>query len=1252
MSQLVDRLNFFRKKNLGVFAGGHGVTTAESRDWEDAYRKRWQHDKVVRSTHGVNCTGSCSWKVYVKGGLVTWETQQTDYPRNRPDLPDHEPRGCSRGASYSWYLYSGGRIKYPLVRARLLALWREARATRSALEAWRSIVTDPEKRASYTSMRGLGGFVRSTWDEVTEIIAAANVHTIRTFGPDRIFGFSPIPAMSMVSYAAGTRYLSLLGGVCMSFYDWYADMPPSSPQTWGEQTDVPESADWYNAGFLLVWGSNVPQTRTPDAHFYTEARYRGAKSVVICPDYSEASKFADVWLDVKQGTDAALAMAFGHVILREFHLDREVEYFADYVRRYTDLPMLVRLVERDGGYVPGRLLRASDLAGAGGETNHPQWKTLAIDEESGAVVVPQGSIGFRWGDDGKWNLEPRDGQGQEVVLRRSLIDDRDEVAAVAFPYFGNREHPHFRTTDHPSVLVRMVPAKRLGLVDGDALVATVYDLLLANYGLDRGLGGTHIAGDYDDPQPYSPAWAEAMTGIDRDRIVAVARGFADNAERTSGRSMVIIGAGVNHWYHTDMCYRAVIALLVLCGCVGRSGGGWSHYVGQEKLRPQTGWLPLAFALDWSRPPRHMNSTSMWYAHTDQWRYESLQVEDLLSPIAPEGDWGGSLIDYNVRAERMGWLPSAPQLGTNPLDVARAAEEAGQEPAEYVAAQLASGGLRMACEDPDHPANWPRNLFVWRSNLLGASAKGHEYFLRHLLGAGHGISGPDLAERGGRKPREVVWRDPAPEGKLDLLVTLDFRMSTTCVYSDVVLPTATWYEKNDLNTTDMHAFIHPLCAAVDPMWECRSDWEIYKAIARKLSEIAPEVLGVEQDVVLAPILHDTPGELAQPFEVAQWKAGDTPPVPGRTMPSVVTVERDYPGLYERFTALGPLMERIGNGGKGIAWRTEEEVEALRRLNGEVAGDGQAAGQPRIESDIDATEVILMLAPETNGAVAVKAWEALGERTGRDHTHLAVSRGDEKIRFPDLVAQPRRIITSPIWSGVEAEHVCYSAGHTNVHELIPWRTLTGRQQLYQDHLWMRAFGESLPVYRPPIDTRTVAPGDNGDNGDDEGDGRSRLVLNFITPHQKWGIHSTFTDNLLMLTLNRGGPVIWISEADAHRAGIEDNDWVEACNANGALVARAVVSQRIRNGTTFMYHAQEKTVNTPGSPTTGRRGGIHNCVTRTIPKPTHMIGGYAQLSYGFNYYGTLGVNRDEFVIVRKLDRVDWLERPARPVSEEAKA
>ncbi len=1242
MSHFLDRLMYFTK-DRPTFADGHGVVTSEDRTWEDGYRKRWQHDKIVRSTHGTNCTGSCSWKIYVKGGVVTWETQQTDYPRTRPDMPNHEPRGCSRGASYSWYLYSANRVKYPMVRGALVRAWREARKSLGAVEAWQSIVDDPAKAKAYKSTRGLGGFVRSTWDEVQEIIAAANVHTIKRHGPDRVVGFSPIPAMSMVSYAAGSRYLSLIGGVCMSFYDWYCDLPPSSPQVWGEQTDVPESADWYNSTFIIAWGSNVPQTRTPDAHFFTEVRYKGAKTVAVTPDYAEVSKLADLWLHPKQGTDAALAMAMGHVILKEFHVDRPSTYFVDYCRRYTDMPMLVKLVRRGDRFVADRYLRTSELADRLGEDNNPEWKTVAVDEPTGKLVAPLGSIGYRWGqkeggDLGKWNLEPVDGRGTDVKLALSLAEHRDEVVPVAFPYFGGITAPRFNENDQGTdILLRNVPAKRVRLADGEALVATVYDLVLANYGVDRGLGGA-VAASFDDDVPYTPKWQEKVTGVKAADVITVARQFADNADKTHGKSMVIIGAAMNHWFHSDMNYRGVINLLMMCGCIGQSGGGWAHYVGQEKLRPQTGWTALAFALDWHRPPRQQNSTSFFYAHTDQWRYERLDVREILSPLADPNEYTGSLIDFNVRAERMGWLPSAPALQTNPIEAVRIAEKAGIDPKEWAVRALKDGTLKMSCEDPDNPANFPRNLFVWRSNLLGSSGKGHEYFLKHLLGTTHGVQGKDLGEEGGRKPEQVVWHDDAPKGKLDLLVTLDFRMSTTCLYSDIVLPTATWYEKNDLNTSDMHPFIHPLSQAVDPAWEARSDWDIYKGIAKKFSEVCVGHLGKEKDLVLTPLMHDSPAELAQATDVREWKAGQVELIPGKTAPAMTVVERDYPATYAKFTSLGPLMAKAGNGGKGIGWNTEHEVQKLAELNYTVREDGPAKGQPKIETDIDAAEVILMLAPETNGEVAVKAWQALSKITGREHAHLAHTKEDEKIRFRDVQAQPRKIISSPTWSGIESENVSYTAGWTNVHELIPWRTLTGRQQFYQDHKWMLGFGEGLCVYRPPVDLKTIEPMQGV-----KSNGNPEVVLNFITPHQKWGIHSTYTDNLLMLTLSRGGPIIWISEDDAKRVGIEDNDWIEAFNINGAIAARAVVSQRVNPGMCLMYHAQEKIVNMPGSEITGTRGGIHNSVTRIVLKPTHMIGGYAQLAYGFNYYGTIGTNRDEFVIIRKMKNVDWMDTPA---------
>ena len=265
------------------------------RQAEEFYRDRWRHDKVVRSTHGVNCTGSCSWRIFVKDGIITWENQATDYPSVGPGSPEYEPRGCPRGASFSWYTYSPARVRYPYVRGELLEEYRRAKSrTGDPVEAWAAVVENPESSRRYKSARGRGGFVRAKWEEVLEMTAAAHVHTIGRYGPDRTAGFTVIPAMSMASYAAGSRFYSLIGGTILSFYDWYADLPIASPQVFGDQTDVPESADWWNASYLILWGTNLPITRTPDAHFMTEARYRGQKVVVVSPDYSDHTKFADV----------------------------------------------------------------------------------------------------------------------------------------------------------------------------------------------------------------------------------------------------------------------------------------------------------------------------------------------------------------------------------------------------------------------------------------------------------------------------------------------------------------------------------------------------------------------------------------------------------------------------------------------------------------------------------------------------------------------------------------------------------------------------------------------------------------------------------------------------------------------------------------------------------------------------------------------------------------------------------------------
>jgi nitrate reductase alpha subunit len=198
------RTSRFLHRNADTSSAGWSALTPGQRGSESFYRDRWQHDKVVRSNHGVNCTGSCSWKVSVKHGIITRETQQTNYPSNGPDMPEYEPRGCPRGASFSWYTYSPLRIRYPYIRGVLLEMYREAKSRlHDPVDAWADLVGDPERARGYKSVRGKGGFVRASWDEVAEIIAAAHIHTICRYGPDRVVGFSPIPAMPMVCTAPG-----------------------------------------------------------------------------------------------------------------------------------------------------------------------------------------------------------------------------------------------------------------------------------------------------------------------------------------------------------------------------------------------------------------------------------------------------------------------------------------------------------------------------------------------------------------------------------------------------------------------------------------------------------------------------------------------------------------------------------------------------------------------------------------------------------------------------------------------------------------------------------------------------------------------------------------------------------------------------------------------------------------------------------------------------------------------------------------
>ncbi|HEX8041878.1 MAG TPA: molybdopterin dinucleotide binding domain-containing protein [Chryseosolibacter sp.] len=290
-------------------------------------------------------------------------------------------------------------------------------------------------------------------------------------------------------------------------------------------------------------------------------------------------------------------------------------------------------------------------------------------------------------------------------------------------------------------------------------------------------------------------------------------------------------------------------------------------------------------------------------------------------------------------------------------------------------------------------------------------------------------------------------------------------------------------------------------------------------------------------------------------------------------------------------------------------------------------------PSLKEDVYAANAVLKLSSLTNGKLAVRAYQNAEKKTGLVLSDLGEGYEQVGIRYGDLQAQPARYNSSPLWSGLMQDGRPYSAYTYNVERLVPWRTLTGRQHFYLDHELYIAYGENLPTYKP-----SPRPEAYGDLRETLKNGEA-LVLNCLTPHGKWHIHSTYMENLRMLTLSRGCEPCWLSEKDAQHLGIRDNDWVEVYNDHGVYCTRAVVSSRIPRGVCIVYHVPERTVGIPKSQVRGnKRGGGHNSLTRIHLKPNFLAGGYGQFSFHFNYWGPVAPNRDTHVTVKKMEKVVW--------------
>lgn len=315
------------------------------RKWEDVYRQAWTWDRVVRGAHHVvNCASSCPFNVFVKDGLVLREEQNTVMAANRPGLPDFNPRGCQKGVCFSHLMYSPQRLKYPLERV---------------------------------GARGEGRWRRISWDEALEKIARKIVEVARTDGPDCVVYDSGTANAGYGAPTAGElRLFDILGATLLDGWACVGDMPLGVILTWGLFNVDSTSDDYLNADLILLWLGNPSYTRIPDAHFIWEARYHGSKVVSIAPDYNASTMHCDEWVNLRVGTDSALALGMAHVLVEENLYDR------DFVVEQTDLPLLVR---ND----TGRFLRESDLEKGGREDVFYLW-----DKVKGRVARAPGSQGL------------------------------------------------------------------------------------------------------------------------------------------------------------------------------------------------------------------------------------------------------------------------------------------------------------------------------------------------------------------------------------------------------------------------------------------------------------------------------------------------------------------------------------------------------------------------------------------------------------------------------------------------------------------------------------------------------------------------------------------------------------------------------------------------------------------------------------------------------------------------------------------
>jgi len=336
----------------------------KDRPWEEGYRNLFQGERVVRSINMPNCTGSCAWNVFIKDGLVQRVEQPLDYPDD-----EYNPRGCMKGATYHRRVYSPNRIKFPMKRV---------------------------------GPRGSGQWKRISWDEALDFIASEIKRIAAKYGQNTVWIYPPVPATGIAKQGAGFRFASVNGFGIGTFYNWYGDLPLAHPITWNVQTEEHEFKDVLNTKYAIIWGSDMLQTRMPDAHFFTDMRAKGVKLVYIAPYYDPTASAVDEWVRVRPGTDGALALGMCHVVVKRGLTD------AAHLLKTTSGPLLVR---NDNG----KYLKAADVMADGDA------KAFMVFDPAAGKAVPDAYYSDKPALTGTWDITLKDGKKVGCTTAHTLL---------------------------------------------------------------------------------------------------------------------------------------------------------------------------------------------------------------------------------------------------------------------------------------------------------------------------------------------------------------------------------------------------------------------------------------------------------------------------------------------------------------------------------------------------------------------------------------------------------------------------------------------------------------------------------------------------------------------------------------------------------------------------------------------------------------------------------------------------------------